>query len=153
MAGAGQQRGKAKRNQAGDQPVRQVQIEVVLEEKQQQPSEHQQLIAGWGEAFQAHFGFAYAFAGGRDAKAVKALLATGIPQADLLRIAKSAWVRSGKPPKSFNCEQAATLAGFQNYLNQIRAELKNGNQPFSRHYSGPSTFPNGPMPDRRGGQL
>jgi uncharacterized protein YdaU (DUF1376 family) len=82
--------------------------------------EHKAFIEGWSEAFKVQFGFDYAFIGGRDGKATKELLATGILRIDLLEIAKKAW----KNQKSFPCKQATTIHGFQHNFNQIRTELK-----------------------------
>ncbi len=89
--------------------------------------EHAAFIAGWTQNFKAQFGFDYAFKGGRDGKAVKELLRGPILRIDILEIAKSAWKRAARSPKSFNCEQATTISGFQNYFNQIRADLQNEN--------------------------
>ena len=91
-------------------------------------SEHTAFIDGWVQNFKAQFGLDYSFDGGRDGKAVRELLRMGIQRIDLLEIAKSAWKRGMKTPKSFNCEQASTIHGFKGYFNQIRVELngKNG---------------------------
>ena len=87
--------------------------------------EHKAFIEGWVQNFRGHYGFDYIFDGGKDGKAVKELLGTGILRIDLLEIAKKAWVRSGQTPKAFGCEQAATVHGFKQNLTKIRAELKN----------------------------
>ena len=84
--------------------------------------EHSAFIKGWTENFKAHFGFEYVFDGGRDGKAVKTLLATKILRIDLLEIAKQAWNHQ----HTFACKQASTIHGFNNSLNPIRTELKNG---------------------------
>ena len=86
--------------------------------------EHSAFIKGWTDNFKAHFGFEYVFDGGRDGKAVKALLSTKILRFELLEIAKQAW----KHQHTFACKQASTIHGFCNNLNPIRTELKNGNQ-------------------------
>jgi hypothetical protein len=90
--------------------------------------EHKAFIDGWTENFKAQFGFDYAFDGGRDAKAVKDILKSGILRIDLLEIAKSAW----KNQSNFACRQASTIHGFRNNLNPIRTELTNGHKNNSR---------------------
>lgn len=99
--------------------------QVVVNSASPPSSNHEAFITGWTQNFTAKFGFAYVFEGGRDGKAVKDLLRTNILSIDLLEIAKQAWDRAGQSPKAFNCEQASTIHGFQNHLNQIRTELKN----------------------------
>ena len=89
------------------------------------PSPHGGFIQAWGQAYKAKFGYEYAFDGGRDGKAVKALLQINVPTSEVLEIATLAWDRSVKPPRAFGCEQASTIHGFQEQFNKIRAELKN----------------------------
>ena len=81
--------------------------------------EHQAFFQGWTEGFKKQFGFDYVVDGGRDGKAVKELLRTGILRIDLLEIAKKAWSNQ----KAFSCRQSSTIHGFHSYFNQIRAEL------------------------------
>lgn len=91
--------------------------------------EHQAFIQGWVDNFRAAHGFDYSFDGGRDGKAVKALLGMGILRLDLLEIAKQAWERNKVHPReNFYCRQSITIAGFKTCFNQIRSELngKNG---------------------------
>lgn len=100
-------------------------------------SEHQKFIRGWTDNFRAHFGFAYSFNDGRDGKAVQGLLKTKIPESELLELGKQAWAKYRADPKAWNCKQAVTLYGFRDYLNQIRAELKNGtHQPDNKRNHG-----------------
>ena len=91
--------------------------------------EHKAFIQGWVENFKAQFGHDYVFDGGRDAKAVKELLKTGILRIDLLEIAKKAWPLQN----CFACRMASTIHGFNDKLNQIRIDIKyattkNGNR-------------------------
>ncbi len=82
--------------------------------------EHHKFIALWSEAYPEQFGRKYAFAGGRDAKAVSNLLAaTGLPAEDLIACARKAWRTSG-----FWCEKAVTICTFQVRYNEIMAELR-----------------------------
>lgn len=80
---------------------------------------HNGFIKAWADAYQAAFGVAYLFAGGKDASAVKRLLASGLSGSDLLALAQAAW----KKPGAFNCKQAVSIAGFASRLNEIRAEV------------------------------
>lgn len=90
-------------------------------QKPEVPNEaHAAFISGWTEAFAETFGDDYIFAGGKDGSAVKRLLKTGVPTADLLALARGAWGNL----KLFNCKQAASIAGFSGRLNEIRAELR-----------------------------
>ena len=125
----GNEEGKGKDSAPSSPPV---QDPIQDEPKPPKPQnfEHAAFIQGWTLNFKDHWGFDYTFEGGRDGKAVKELLRMGILRIDLLEIAKAAWRRAARPPKAFNCEQAATISGFRNYFNQIRAEISNdGSKP------------------------
>ncbi len=87
-------------------------------------SEHQAFIKGWTENFRAFFGCDYQFAGGRDGKAVKELLAYGIARIDLLETAKNAWKRSMDDRFASACKKSSTIYEFRAFINQIQAELK-----------------------------
>lgn len=87
--------------------------------------DHSKLIGLWTEAYVAEFGCAYAFAGGRDARAVKTLLDTSkrTPE-EIVELARRAWKESGYPFAG-----AASLHTFATGINLIASELhkrKNG---------------------------
>lgn len=79
----------------------------------------------WCEAYSAHFGYQYAFSGAKDGAAADRLLKTGVPQPELIRIAKLAWGN----PTGFNSKQAVSLAGFASRFNEIRAEVASSPAP------------------------
>lgn len=87
-------------------------------------AEHKAFIDGWGLNFIAVHGFSYVFDGGKDGRAVKELLAMGIPRLDLLEIAKQAW-EIGSQPYAKHCKMASTIWGFRKAFNDIRVEVKN----------------------------
>ncbi len=96
-------------------------------------SAHATMIRLWTEAYSQQFGCEYAFQGGKDAKAVKELLAsTKLSPEQLIDIAKSAW----KNGSTFYCKSAASLTGFNSKFNEIRQELKNGTHRKSTTSSG-----------------
>lgn len=78
---------------------------------------HHEFIQAFSEAFQARFATPYAFAGGRDAKAVKGLLAIAT-QAEILETSRQAWARQGFP-----FGHATTLHGLLDGWNAIKAAL------------------------------
>jgi hypothetical protein len=87
---------------------------------------HQAFIKGWCDSYETAWGLKYAVDGGKDGKATKQLLGMGITIVDLLEIAKSAWIKA-RTGNHFNCKQAASIHGFRDRFNQIRAELKSAN--------------------------
>jgi hypothetical protein len=87
------------------------------------PSAHREFTDRWTSKFHDTFGFGYRFQGSKDGKAVKALIESGELVESLLSTARAAWVRSKQMPKSFACCQSVTIHGFNEYLNQIRADL------------------------------
>jgi hypothetical protein len=92
-------------------------------------TEHHAFIAAWAEAFHASHGSKYVFKGGRDGKAVKALL-TSEPSAEaLMKIVVAAWTRGRDCPKDWACKnKTSTIYDFYEYINQIQSELKNGSK-------------------------
>lgn len=82
---------------------------------------HARFIAEWAAAFKNDRDAAYKFEGGRDGKAVKALLAFNEDVDELIALAQAAWKKTG--PRFFWCEKAVTIASFASRLNEIRAEL------------------------------
>jgi hypothetical protein len=82
------------------------------------------LVEVWHDAFRAQFDSDYAMKGGRDGKAVNALLKRMDPEG-VMRVATRAWGLSG-----FLGQRASTLHGLNESWNEIVAELKkraNGN--------------------------
>ena len=83
---------------------------------------HQVFVEDWCKSYEEEHGRKYKFEGGRDGKAVKALLATGETGENLLVFARAAW----KYPGGYWCKHAATINGFENKFNDILAELEYG---------------------------
>jgi hypothetical protein len=81
---------------------------------------HQEFIRKWEEVYQSTLGHKYVFNGGRDGKAVKALIATGDSIDLIIESARLTW--TGKD--EFLKKRAATIHGFQSALNEIRMAIK-----------------------------
>lgn len=85
---------------------------------------HTQLIERWCASFETRFGDKYVFQG-KDAKAVKALLAIDYgtkvsdPVAHLLRIATAAWEHK----EGYPCNMSLTLPKLLSHINEIREWL------------------------------
>lgn len=88
-------------------------------------SRHHEVCQLWGPAFQQAFGASYVFRTGRDASALKRMLAS-VPDTanEIIEIAESAWARSRSDRFASGCKRAATLAGFCDHINEIRVELQ-----------------------------
>ena len=86
-------------------------------------SDHQIFISGWTQAFREVRGFDYAFDGGKDAKAVKDLLALGIPVPELLNIAVAAWNRDMTDKFCKASKRASAIHSFRHAFNEIRSEV------------------------------
>lgn len=88
---------------------------------------HQEFMRRWDEEFLRVNGVKYTFDGGRDGKAAKTLLAQGKTVDGMIEIAIQAWTKSRNGgQRCWACTQAATLWGFQQRLNAIQLELKQG---------------------------
>lgn len=84
---------------------------------------HQLTIDLWVQAFEQRFKLKYLFAGGRDGRAVKQLLALGLTPEQIVRTAERAW-SAPQGPKFWNCNnRASTLSDFAAALNKINIEL------------------------------
>jgi hypothetical protein len=84
-------------------------------------SSHQRLIELWSQAWEEQFGAKYKFQGGRDAKAVKELLAYEPDPEKLVAIAVRAWNATSE--KWNCCNQSSTLNKFSSKIAEIIAEL------------------------------
>jgi hypothetical protein len=83
---------------------------------------HKEFIEKWTVAYKEHFSEDYAFQGGKDAKAVKLLLASSKKTPDeLMRVARAAW----KHAQGFYSKGAVSICGFNAKFNEIRQELNN----------------------------
>lgn len=83
-------------------------------------SAHAEFIEKWSADYEETFKEKYAFQGGKDAKAVKALLAaSGKTPDELMKMAKAAWANGSL----FYCKSAASICGFNSKFNEIRSEL------------------------------
>jgi phage replication O-like protein O len=82
---------------------------------------HQELISKWCEGYQKHFSRAYKFMGGRDGKAAKELIKTGLTPDGIMLVAEKAW----RNQVGFFCKSAVTLHGLNDRWNEIQAELDN----------------------------
>lgn len=80
-------------------------------------SAHKRLTDLWCEEYANHFGYNYAFVGGRDGKAVKDLLRFGVDVGEIIEIAKAAW---GKSKSDFDCKNSVSLPKFVSKFNEIR---------------------------------
>lgn len=95
---------------------------------------HAEFITFWTAEYpKHHHNEPYAFQGGKDGTAVKALLLSSQkPVPDLMRVAVAAW----KHPSGFHCKAAASISGFASRFNDIRAELNvsrgNGTAPVTQ---------------------
>lgn len=87
---------------------------------------------GWSERFERRFGFKYAFAGGKDGSAVKALSRLNMPAEELLEIAKKAWDH----PKPFFAGISQTIVGFNSRINELRVAAKSGTIQEARPWDG-----------------
>lgn len=87
---------------------------------------------GWEEAFKEKFGIKYAFAGGKDGSAVKALSRLNMPAEELLEIAKKAWDH----PKPFFASISQTIVGFNSRINELRVAAKSGTIQEARPWDG-----------------
>lgn len=99
-------------------------IEQIQSEPQQEkkvPSFGTQFIEAWSAAYLADRGEKYFVAGAKDAVAAKRIAASGLSVADLISMARRAWVSSG--PKFYRCEKAITISYFVSSFNEIRSEL------------------------------
>lgn len=69
------------------------------------PESHKKAIELWCEAYKKKFGVPYVFDGGKDGRAVKELLQTGITPQDLVSLAEKAWSYSTgiHAGRSWNC--------------------------------------------------
>ncbi len=108
--------------------VEQVREAAMKEAKTKEPeTPHQEFMRRWSEEFQMVNGFKYTFDGGRDGKAAKALLAQGKTVDGLIEIAVQAWTKAKSGGgRCWACSQAASMSGFQQRLNAIQLELKQG---------------------------
>jgi hypothetical protein len=95
--------------------------------KAEEASEHQALVADFGEAYADAFGVAYKFAGGKDGKAVKELLSGGRTREEILSVAKRAWSKLS----GFLHQQASTLHGLNSKWNEIQTALAGGHKPIA----------------------
>lgn len=77
------------------------------------------IIAPWCEEYARTHGWKYRFNGNIDGPAAVRLIKSGIPIEELISVARQAWAN----PTGFYSKQAATLAGFDSKLNEIRKEL------------------------------
>ena len=101
-------------------------VNQVLKERQpaKPPCHHAQLIDLWCGSFETRFGAKYVFLG-KDAKAVKALLAIDYgtrvsdPVAHLIRLAKAAWEHK----EGYPCSMSLTLPKLLSHINEIREWL------------------------------
>jgi hypothetical protein len=86
-------------------------------------SEHQELIDGWTECFEAQFGTRYVVLGGADGKAAKGLLsATKLPASKIIEVACAAWAKRGKG--FWACEnKTTTIRDLYANWNRIVQEL------------------------------
>lgn len=89
-----------------------------------------ELTDGWMAIYQRKFDGKYVFDGGRDGKAVKKLLETGLTVPRLLEMAEKAWDLSDK----FLAGHSTTIHGFMNYFNQIQAQLSKTSVPVWDRY-------------------
>jgi len=87
-------------------------------------SPHAEFVRLWTEAFEECFGDPYAFAGGKDGAAVKALLGHGYAPVTLVDMAKRAWGARSRRGKAFHCGRSLTIAGFRSAFVEIREELR-----------------------------
>lgn len=87
---------------------------------------HKQFISEWCMAYHDSFADAdYQFAG-RDAKRLSEFLKlnpeTQVPA--LIDVARAAWTKRNAGSKFFKCGQSCSIAGFTDWFNDIRNELK-----------------------------
>ena len=94
-----------------------------LEKPSPAGSDHQAFISGWTQAFKEVRGFDYAFDGGKDAKAVKDLMALRIPVPELLSIAGAAWNRDMTDKFCKASKRSNAIHSFRHAFNEIRAEV------------------------------
>jgi hypothetical protein len=109
-------------------------------------SAHAEFIAKWTADYRKEFGDDYAFQRGKDAKAVKLLLAMSKKTPDeLMVIAHAAWKHGG-----FFCKSASSICGFNSKFNEIRNELNgtHSKTPTSKRNAG--TFNQGGGSEYRG---
>lgn len=91
---------------------------------QQPKSNHRDFVDLWMVEYEKHYGYKYSFQSAKDGAAVKELLNIGSPH-ELIEVARRAW----KNAAGFWSKQAATIAGFNSRINEIRGELEQRQQP------------------------
>ena len=84
---------------------------------------HQQVIDNWCRDFEAKFGVKYLFQG-RDARAVKTLLSTGLTPEQIQQLVVKAWA-APIGPKFWNCNRRTmTVCDFCSAVNKIQVEVQ-----------------------------
>lgn len=88
------------------------------------PSPHTETTRLWEAAFLEVHKTKYTFNGGRDAKAIKTLLASELTPGEIVNLARFAW---GQDSDRFLRSQALTIHGLLSVINQIRVAFNKDN--------------------------
>jgi Helix-turn-helix domain len=86
-------------------------------------TDHQKAMKLWCDSFKETFGMPYTVAGGRDGKAVKALLLAGWSPQQVIEAAKKAWRQTDTKTHWACVNRSKTLHGFADAVNQILLEI------------------------------
>lgn len=96
---------------------------------------HHAITSQWGERYSKHFGGTYVFHG-KDAAKLKKFLGICKDDAEtILSVAEKAWSRAKSDRFAGRCKKAATISGFCEAFNDIRAELSTPEDKSSKNAS------------------